>query len=440
MSPRSIAAPATSAQTTPRSIVIRLCVMMFLEYAVRGMWYPFLANYLTAARSDRGLAFTAGQAGWILGFAGAFGALLAPVLVGRTADRYVNAEKALGILHCLAGALLILNASSTTFPMFLLVMLAFSVVYAPTQSLTNSLALSHLEDREHTYPRTRMWGTIGWIVTSALFTYVVLRASDRATNIGRIPQAMRMAGCMAIAYAAFAFFALPSTPPSDAAPAPLLPLRALALLRHRSVLTLTLVAIPVGAIHTAYYLNIGPFLSDAVGIPLRMVGPTLAIAQLSEVGCLFILGPMLKRFGYTTVLAFGVSGQALRFAIFALHPPAFVVCTALTLHGIAFACFFTTATLYIERMSPPEIRHSTQTVFGFVMFGLGPALSGLYARLFDQMLVRTSAGLMPNYTAIWWTQSAIAVLCAVPVVLVFRTQTRNTTPSPAALEPIAEAE
>jgi len=422
-----------------RTIAIRLCVMMFLEYAVRGMWYPFLANYLTASRIDHGLGFTSGQTGWVLGFAGALGSLLAPILAGRTADRYLNAEKALGILHCLAGVLLILNASSTTFAMFMLIMVFFSIVYGPTQSLANSLALSHLEDREHSYPRTRLWGTVGWIVSSALFTYVVLRSPDRATNIGRIPQAMRAAGVMAIVYAFYSFFVLPKTPPTDTAPAPLLPLRALALLRYPSIAVLTIVAIPVAAIHTAYYLNIGPFLSGVVGIPLKMVGPTLAIAQLSEVGCLFVLGPMLKRYGYATILVFGIGAQALRFMIFAVDPPTIVVCFALALHGIAFACFFTTATLYIERLSPPDIRHSTQTVFGIVLFGIGPALSGPYGQIFDRMVIHTATGVLPNFRAIWWTQAAVAVACALPVILFFRTATRKIPDMAPALEVVSES-
>ncbi len=410
-----------------RSITIRLCLMMFLEYAVRGMWYPFLANYLTARRVDHGLEFTAGQTGWVLGFAGALGGILAPVLAGRLSDRFLNAEKALAILHCVAGALLFWNASSTTFSGFLLVMILFSIAYAPTQALTNSLALSHLVDREHSYPRTRMWGTIGWIVTSALFTYVVLRSPDPAVNIGRIPQAMRAAGAMAILYAAYAFFLLPKTPPTDVEPGPLLPTRALALLKNRSVLVLSLLAIPVAAIHTAYYLNIGPFLSDVVGIPLKMVGPTLAIAQVSEVGCLFVLGPALKRFGYTGVLVFGVAAQAIRFAVFAVDPPAGIVCVSLALHGVAFACFFTTATLYIERVSPPEIRHSTQTVFGFVMFGIGPALAGPYAAVFEQMVTRTATGVVPDYRVIWWTQAAVAVGCGAGIACFFRPLARTAT-------------
>jgi predicted MFS family arabinose efflux permease len=201
---------------------------------------------------------------------------------------------------------------------------------------------------------------------------------------------------------------------------PLLPTRALGLLRNPSVLVLSLAAIPVATIHTAYYLNIGPFLSDVVHIPLKMVGPTLAIAQLSEVGCLFILGPMLKKYGYTTILTFGIAAQALRFMIFAIDPPPLFVCVALTLHGIAFACFFTTATLYIQRVSPPEIRHSTQTVFGIVLFGIGPALAGPYAQMFDRMIIRTSTGTIPNFRDIWWTQAAIALVCAIFVMALFR--------------------
>ena len=402
------------------SIKLRLCVMMFLEYAVRGMWYPYLANYLSSPRSAGGLGFTAGQSGWVLGFAGALGAVIAPFVAGRIADRYLNAEKALAILHCVAGVLLFLNASSTTFATFFLVMICFSLAYAPTQALTNSLALSHLEDRERGYPRTRMWGTIGWIVTSSLFTYVVLRSPSEATNVGRIPLALRLAGGMAIGYAAYAFFLLPKTPPADVSPGPILPTRALALFRYPSVAVLTLVAVPVSAIHTAYYLNIGPFLASVVGIPLKMVGPTLAIAQLSEVGCLFILSSLLRRHGYAMILVAGIMAQALRFTIFAINPPAAVVCTALALHGVAFACFSATATLYIERVSSPDIRHSTQTLFGVVLFGLGPALAGPYSEIFDRLVVRTGTTVMPDFKAIWWTQAGVAVACAMIVALFFR--------------------
>ena len=403
-----------------RTIISRLAIMMFLEYAVRGMWYPFLANYLSAPTSLHGLGFTSGQTGWILGFANAIGAITAPIIAGQTADRFINAEKALAVLHVMAASLLFLNASSTSFTAFFGIMLCFSIVYVPTQSLAGSLALSHLTDPQRSFPRVRLWGTIGWIVTSALFTYLVLRSSNHATNISRIPYAMRGAAILAICYAAYAFFLLPATPPADTSRGPLISIRAAGFLKQPSVLVLMLVAIPVAAIHTAYYLNIGPYLSTDVGIPLKFVGPILAISQVSEVICLFLLGPLLRRFGFITVLTAGATAQALRFMVFALNPPAPLVVCSLVLHGIAFACFFTTAVLYVERMFPPQIRHSAQTIFGIVLYGLGPSLAGPYSQLFDRFTVQTPAGMLPNFRVIWWIQTAVAAACAVAILLCFR--------------------
>lgn len=415
---------------THRSITLRLCIMMFLEYAVRGMWYPYLANYLGAPRSLHGLGFTSGQMGWVLGFANALGAFTAPFIAGQVADRYVNAEKALAVLHACAAVLLFLNAASVTFAPFFGIMLCFSIAYVPTQSLSTSLALSHLTDREHSYPRVRMWGTIGWIVTSASFTYFVLRSGDHATNIGRIPDAMRAAAIMAFCYAGYAFFLLPATPPADTARGPQPRVGTLRLLRKPSVLVLMLIALPIAAIHTAYYLNIGPFLSGVVGVPLKLVGPTLAISQLSEVVFLFVLGRLIRRFGYKNVLIAGAAAQALRFTIFALDLPAPLAILALSLHGVAFACFFATAILYVEQVFPPQVRHSAQTAFGIVLFGLGPALAGPYSQLFDQFTTQTPAGVIPNFRAIWWTQAAIAAVSAIAILIFFRPQAASTDPAP----------
>src|SRR5438046_775119 len=82
-----------SGKATPR-----LCLMMFLQYAVWGVWLPYLANYLTGPTDKGGLGFTGAQVGWILGLAGSAGAISAPFLAGQVADRFINAEKYLGLL------------------------------------------------------------------------------------------------------------------------------------------------------------------------------------------------------------------------------------------------------------------------------------------------------------------------------------------------------
>ena len=89
---------------------------------------------------------------------------------------------------------------------------------------------------------------------------------------------------------------------------------------------------------------------------------------------------------------------------------------SLALHGVAFACFFTTAILYIERVATPAIRHSAQMVFGIVLFGIGPALAGPYSQLFDQFTINGH----PNFVAIWTIQAVVAGASALAIVLFFR--------------------
>ncbi len=398
--------------------------MMFLEYAVRGMWYPYLANYLSAARSVHGLGFTSGQTGWVLGFANALGAFTAPIIAGQVADRYLNAERALAILHCVAAMLLFLNASSMTFTPFFCIMLCFSIAYVPTQSLTSSLALSHLTDREHSFPRVRMWGTLGWAISSACFTFIVLRGNDHAANISRIPYAMRAAAILAVCYAGYALFILPPTPPRDTDRGQRPSFQVLRLFREPSVLVLMLIAMPIAAIHTAYYLNIGPFLSDVVGVPLSNLSGRRSPSR-SSVKLFFysFSGRCFWRFGYRITLTAGAAAQAIRFAVFALNPRAPLVIASLTLQGVAYACFFTTAILYIEQVFPPKVRHSAQTVFGIVLFGLGPALAGPYSQMFDQFAKPTAGGIIPNFQAIWWIQTGIAAACAIALLSFFRPRT-----------------
>ncbi|MCH7910733.1 MAG: hypothetical protein IIB38_14095, partial [Candidatus Hydrogenedentes bacterium] len=48
----------------------RLRTMMFLQYAVWGIWMPILARYLQAPIEEGGLGFTVFQLGMIMGTAG----------------------------------------------------------------------------------------------------------------------------------------------------------------------------------------------------------------------------------------------------------------------------------------------------------------------------------------------------------------------------------
>src|SRR5690349_8193483 len=89
----------------PRSPLVRLSVMMFLQYAIWGAWLPLFFAYLTGY-----LKIAPQAAGWLFSI-GAIGALFAPFIAGQIADRWFNTEKFLAISHLIGAVLVWLLAS-----------------------------------------------------------------------------------------------------------------------------------------------------------------------------------------------------------------------------------------------------------------------------------------------------------------------------------------
>ncbi|MDA7980420.1 MAG: MFS transporter [Pirellulales bacterium] len=151
--PEKLAAPPLSF-----SLWFRLSLMMFLQYAIWGAWLPLLFPFLAGHRG-----FTPGQIGDMFAV-GALGAILAPWIAGQIADRYFNTERYLAVAHILGGVLVFQLAYLDTYWAFLTFSFLYSLIYAPTLSLTNSISFHHLPDRDRDFGRVRVWGTVGWIV------------------------------------------------------------------------------------------------------------------------------------------------------------------------------------------------------------------------------------------------------------------------------------
>ena len=91
---------------------VRLSIMMFLQYAVWGLWLPVIGRYLETAGDAGGLGFSKAQVGWILGLGGSIGAICSPFIAGQLADRHFRTERFLSFL-LLVGGLIILIALGT---------------------------------------------------------------------------------------------------------------------------------------------------------------------------------------------------------------------------------------------------------------------------------------------------------------------------------------
>jgi len=150
---------------------VRLAFMMFLQYAIWGAWLPILYPFLLGHRG-----FSLEQTGLCLA-AGAVGAIFGPFIAGQLADRNVATEKLLAISHFVGALLVFMLATAESFPTFVLLSGLYGFVYAPTLSLTNSLAFAHITDRDRDFGPVRMFGTIGWIVAGILVGQFLFRTA-----------------------------------------------------------------------------------------------------------------------------------------------------------------------------------------------------------------------------------------------------------------------
>ena len=418
---------------------VRLHVMMFLEYGIKAFWYPLASYFLTASAAQGGLGFTQDQKGWIIGVPMAVGALAGPLLIGPLADRYVSTEKCLGVLLLLAGIVKFITAYQTSFVAWMALSTIYGMLYIPTISLTNSLAMSHLPDPKQQFPRVRVWGTISWIIVSWSFAMLWLqvdhhwqwlppfwKGTDVANVNVRMLDGLKAAGVCAIALSFYCFFVLPPTPPNKDAARKLSWNDAKQMLSQRSFVVLLLLTVLIGVLHSLYFIQVGAFLK-ARGLAASNLLPAMSIGQFSEILVLAMLGPAILRFRFRSVMAFGVLCYVLRFTVFAMPGlPISAYVGAQALHGFCFACFIAAGFMYVELISPRHMHYTAQTMFVLMLMGVAPGLAvianrHISARFVTDEGVLTAAG----FAGYWQTTAIMGAVVLVLFVAFFRDESEE---------------
>jgi len=213
---------------------LQLSTMMFLQYFIWGTWYVTLNTYL-----GQTLGFTATQIGLCYGTF-AIAAMISPFFVGLIADKYFATEKVLGSMHILGAVLLIVASRAVTFQLFYPALLLYTLSYAPTMALTNSLSFHQMENPGKQFPGVRVLGTIGWIVANNVIGWLGFTLTVEQLYVGAA--ASLLLGLYS--------FTLPHVPPKKEKKAnlkELIGLDALSLFKNRSFATLMIAASSPGS-------------------------------------------------------------------------------------------------------------------------------------------------------------------------------------------------
>jgi nucleoside transporter len=417
---------------------IRLGMMMFLQYFVWGGWAVTLYPYLTKT-----LGFTDPQAGTVFSMLW-LACIVSPFIGGQLADRYVPTQWFLAGSHLVGGVLLLGASQQHAFGPMLGFMALYSLFYAPTLALTNSLAFHQLKgasDKE--FGAIRVWGTIGWIVAGWVLSAWRTAQPDMASH----GDMLIMCGIGSLALGAYCL-ALPHTPPKGEAENPLAFVEAFSLLKQPSFLIFMVISFVVTTELQFYYLPTADFLVDlgkqhviwaGFTVTGENVAAVMSVAQIAEIVAMAIILPrLLPQIGIRKALAIGVLAWPLRYIVFAMGQPLWLVVLSLALHGIGYTFFFVVSQIYVDKVAPSDIRASAQAMLTLFTLGIGNYLGTIFTQqILEWQAVKDASGhiMGHHWGTVFLVPCALTFACAIAFLAGFRDPRAE-----AGTGPIGEAE
>ncbi len=392
------------------SLKVRLSIMMFLQYFVLGATVPIFSLYLT-----RYLQFNGFQTGTILSMS-AVAAFVSPLAGAFVADRLINATRLYGLCHLIAGILMGVLSFRSRFEAFLLIYLAYMLVFGPTHALSNAITFHHLRDSERSFGGIRMWGTIGWIAVAWFFGFFWLRSGADVTT-SRLPDALILSAISSILLGLYAF-TLPVRQVKSVKLRSIIPVESIRIMVRRDILLLSLISFLVSFVNRFYYFGTGPFLRQ-IGFDESTIMPAMSLGQIPEVFAMGLLGLFLKRFGLKRVITIGILMELGRFSSFAIGMPTLLVLVGISFHGIAFACYHTSAFIYLDSHCSKDSRSGVHQLFAIITSGFGSFFGSLMAgKTLDMFTMANSGG--TNFRNFWAVPAGLSLFALIVVMVFFK--------------------
>jgi len=385
--------------------------MMFLQFFIWGGWFVTMGTFLGTDLSADG-----GQVGTAY-MTQAWGAIVAPFIMGLIADRFFSAQKLLGVLHIIGAILLYLAGNSADFSQFYPYVLGYMILYMPTLALVNSVSFNQMSEPSKEFPKVRIWGTIGWIVAGLLIGYVFLWESK-----GTLQNTFLMAAGASALLGIFSF-TLPNTPPPSkgqkASLSDILGLEALGLLKNRNFLIFFIASVLICIPLAFYYSFANPFLNE---VGMANAAGNMTFGQISEALFILLLPIFLGRYGMKKTLLFGMFAWTLRYVLFAYGDAGagvWMLFAGIILHGICYDFFFVSGQIFTDHKAGSKIRSAAQGLITLATYGVGMLIGFKVAGMVVDNYI-TPGG--HDWETIWVIPAGFAAVVMVLFLLTFKNE------------------
>lgn len=387
---------------------IQLSAMMFLEFFIWGSWYVTMGTYLDKVLHADGVQVGAAYS------AMAIATIISPFFVGMIADKFFAAQKVLGILHLAGAALLFLLTTLDNANSFYWVLLLYSLMFAPTLALANSVAFRQMKDPSKEFPAIRVLGTIGWIATGWLLDKVFKITTDELVFT------FKMASLVSVALGLLCFF-LPDTPPRSKGTkttfAQILGADAFVLFKDKSFVTFFIASVLICIPLSFYYSLTNLYLTET---GMRNVTSNMTFGQFSEAFFILLIPFFFRSLGVKWMIAVGMIAWALRFICFGFGDAGageWMLFAGILLHGVCFDFFFVTGQIYTDSKAGEKIQSSAQGMITMATYGIGMWIGTLLSGFVkDHYTINNIVA----WRSVWMVPAGIAAAVLILFLLFFK--------------------
>lgn len=400
------------------SIKFRLTVINFLQFFIWGAYLTSIGGYMFATLHFKGEEI--GTVFLTLGIASIF----MPPILGIISDKWINAERLLGLCHIVGAGALYYAATATNPAQMFSAMLFVCCAYMPTISLNNTVSYSVLKNNgyepQKDFPPIRVWGTIGFIAAMWLTDIFHWTLTANQLIFAAISALITGLYC----------FSLPACQPSadkNKSLAAAFGLDALKLFGIRKMAIFFIFSMFLGAalqitnqwgVPFIDHFKFTPEYADTIGVKYPNI--LVSISQISETLFIVTIPFFLRKYGIKIVMLMSMFAWFLRFGLFGIGNPGsglvFLV-LSMIVYGMAFDFFNISGSLFIEKEAPANIRGSAQGLFMMMTNGIG-AMMGSYGS--GWLVQHYTQGDATDWPMIWYIFGGYALIISILFALVFK--------------------
>ena len=418
-----------------KSIKLRLIIMNILQWAVWGAYLTSMGQYLGSVGLGSKIAIFYAMQGIV--------SMFMPTLMGIVADKFIPAQKLLGLCHGIAGAAMTgaaaycMGAGANVSFAVLFSLYTISVAfYMPTIALSNSVAFRILSDNGFDtvkdFPPIRVFGTVGFIVSMWAVNFMT---NGDGVSFQKTYDQFFVSGILGLIMLVYSF-TLPSCPCSKEGKekqtlAQRFGFDAFKLFKNSNMAIFFTFSMLLGMalqITNSYATPfIESFAQEGSGFentwgaqnPVALY----SISQVAETLGILLIPFAMRLFGIKKVMLIAMFAWVLRFGLFAIGntgPGLWMLILSMIVYGVAFDFFNISGALYTNMRTSEKLQNSAQGLFMLMTNGIGATVGTLAAGAIMNHYVYGEHVVTPDWSTPWYIFAGYSLAVGVLFMIVFK--------------------